>query len=75
MFLSKLLGKGFVMGVLVGTAVFSKYIFSNDNLYEQIVEKIVFDGKVDLSPDSPDGASKVESQAATYPDSKKIRNP
>lgn len=75
MLLGTILNRSFIMGILVGTAVFSKYIFSNDNLYEEVVEKIVFNDKIDLSPESPDEKTKVESQALSYPDFKKIRNP
>lgn len=47
----------FVFGVISTTAIFSGYIFGDDNLYEEIVEaidKITTGEDKDLTPDSPE---------------------
>ena len=51
----------FIFGILVCTAVFSKYIFGANNLYEEIVEaahKIVTGQDINLSPEEPEDPKK-----------------
>lgn len=51
---SVILNWSFLWGGVTATAIFSKYIFGNDNLYEQSVEwvdKVINNRDIDLSPD------------------------
>lgn len=49
------LSKSFLLGVVLTIGIFSKYIFGDDNLAEELAELFVFEttGKnIDFSPDS-----------------------
>ena len=59
---SLILNKSFLIGFVICIAVFSKYIFGNDNLLEQFGEKILKDSTgmdVDFSPSDPQPPSNV----------------
>lgn len=48
-----ILNWSFVWGSLTATALFSSYIFGNDNLYEETVEwlsEIIYHENIDFSP-------------------------
>lgn len=50
-----ILNKSFLLGVILAVGIFSKYIFGDDNLAEELSELFVFETtgqNVDFSPDS-----------------------
>lgn len=62
---SIIFNKSFLLGILFTSAVLSKYIFGNDNLFEDIVEVIYYHSsgeKVDFSPEIPNESVKTSIQ-------------